>query len=256
VHYGGYPANLPRIEEILKQAEARFGRKISIIEDAAHAPGSEIARKKCGAWGDIGCFSFFANKNLVTGEGGMVVTDSDELAEKLRLKRSHGMTSLSWERHKGHAHTYDVTELGYNYRLTELEAALGIEQLKKLKKANLKRKQLTGLYRKQLSQLPDITLPFQDFPGQSSYHIFPVILSEKINRSEFIQSLRLKGIQTSIHYPPVHQFSYYRNRFAPISLPQTELVGRKEVTLPLHPRLSANDVKLVCRAVKDALKQK
>lgn len=256
VHYGGYPANLPRIEEILKQAEARFGRRISVIEDAAHAPGSEIARKKCGAWGDIGCFSFFANKNLVTGEGGMVVTDSDELAAKLRLKRSHGMTSLSWERHKGHAHTYDVTELGYNYRLTEMEAALGIEQLKKLKKANLKRKQLTGLYRKQLGQLPEITLPFQNSPGQSSHHIFPVILSEKINRSEFIRSLRLKGIQTSVHYPPVHLFSYYRNRFAPISLPQTELVGRQEVTLPLHPRLSANDVKIVCRAVKDVLKQK
>lgn len=87
-----------------------------------------------GTWGDLGCFSFFSNKNLVTGEGGMVVTNSDELARKLKLLRSHGMTTLTWERHKGQAHCYDVVALGYNYRMTETESALGIEQLKKLKK--------------------------------------------------------------------------------------------------------------------------
>ena len=172
MHYGGFPAPMTKIKETLHQAGSRFNRQIALIEDAAHAPGAEISGKKCGVWGDLGCFSFFSNKNLVTGEGGMVVTDSDQLAKKVNLMRSHGMTSLSWERHKGHAHSYDVVELGYNYRLTEVEAALGIQQLGKLKKSNLKRKQLTNLYRKSLSDLSEISVPFQKFEGQSSYHIF------------------------------------------------------------------------------------
>lgn len=255
MHYAGFPAAMPKIKEIVHKAGSRFNRQIVLIEDAAHAPGAEISGKKCGAWGDLGCFSFFSNKNLVTGEGGMVVTDSDQLAKKLKLMRSHGMTSLSWERHKGHAHSYDVVELGYNYRLTEIEAALGIQQLGKLKKSNLKRRQLTNLYRKFLSDLSEISVPFQKFEGQSSYHIFPIILSPRINRLDFMQSLKQKGIQTSIHYPPVHRFSYYQDRFPAAKLIQTELVGQREVTLPLHPLMSPADVKLVCQAVREALRK-
>ena len=256
LHYAGYPADLPAILNLIRRTETKFGNRIALIEDAAHAPGASISGKKCGAWGDLGCFSFFANKNLVTGEGGMIVTNSDHLADKLKLMRSHGMTSLSWERHQGHAHSYDVVELGYNYRLTEVEAALGIEQLKKLKKANQKRKLLTRLYQRRLRELEEITLPFLKFRGQSAYHIFPVILSENVNRSEFMNFLKDKGVQTSIHYPPVHQFSYYQSKFTPLNLPMTELVGRTEVTLPLHPLLTEKDVDYVCRGVKEALAKK
>ncbi len=253
LHYAGYPANLPAIKEAVKRAEQKFGKKIFIIEDAAHAPGASIAGKKCGAWGVLGCFSFFANKNLVTGEGGMLVTDSDELASKLRLLRSHGMTSLSWERHKGHAHSYDVVELGYNYRLTEVEAALGLVQLKKLRKSNQRRRALTKLYQRQLRNLTEIEIPFKKFTGRSSYHIFPILLSEEINRKIFMAALKNKGIQTSVHYPPVHQFSYYKNRFFASNLPLTELVGRTEVTLPLHPLMTEKDVAYICRSIKETL---
>ena len=255
VHYAGYPAQMPKIKEAISRAQTKFNRKIALIEDAAHAPGAELAGKKCGAWGDLGCFSFFANKNLVTGEGGMITTDSDDLAEKLRLMRSHGMTTISWQRQQGHAHTYDVVQLGYNFRLTEIEAALGLEQLKKLKSSNLKRKRLVELYRKNLGQIEELTVPFQGFQGKSSYHIFPVILSEAVDRSRFIEITKKKGIQTSIHYPPVHLFSYYQHRFSNVRLPQTELVGAREVTLPLHPRMKPADVILVCRAVEKALRQ-
>jgi len=255
VHYAGYPADMPRIRDIVATAETKFNHKIALIEDAAHAPGAEMAGTKCGAWGDLGCFSFFANKNLVTGEGGMIVTDSDDLAAKLKLMRSHGMTSLSWQRHQGHARSYDVVRLGYNFRLTEIEAALGLEQLKKLKASNLKRRRLVELYHKNLNRTENLSIPFQRFEGKSSYHILPVILSGQIDRSRFIEILRQMGIQTSIHYPPVHLFTYYQQRFPNLRLPQTELVAAREVTLPLHPRMKPADVNLVCRAVKQALRQ-
>jgi dTDP-4-amino-4,6-dideoxygalactose transaminase len=253
VHYAGYPANLPAIKEAVKRAEQKFGRRIFIIEDAAHAPGASIAGKKCGAWGEVGCFSFFANKNLVTGEGGMLVTNSDPLAARLKLLRSHGMTSLSWERHTGHAHSYDVVDLGYNYRLTEVEATLGLVQLKKLKKANRKRRVLTKLYQRQLKNLSEIQIPFKKFTGRSAYHIFPILLSEGIDRAAFISTLKSKGIQISVHYPPVHQFSYYKNRYFTSNLPLTELVGQTEVTLPLHPLMTEKDVAYICRSIKETI---
>src|SRR3972149_1627279 len=122
--------DIPAILAIAKEHD------LTVIEDAAHAPGAELNGKKAGTWGEIGCFSFFSNKNLVTGEGGMIVTDRDDLAEQIRLLRSHGMTSLTWDRHRGHAHSYDVVALGYNYRIDEIRSALGRVQLKKLEKNN------------------------------------------------------------------------------------------------------------------------
>jgi dTDP-4-amino-4,6-dideoxygalactose transaminase len=254
VHYGGYPVDMPRVKEMAAQAESRLRTKIQIIEDAAHAPGAQVAGKKCGTWGDIGCFSFFANKNLVTGEGGMLVTDSDRLAEKLRLMRSHGMTTLSWERHQGHASTYDVVDLGYNYRLTEMQAALGIEQLNKLKKSNLRRKQLTEAYRHYLADVQELTIPFAGNAGQPSYHILPLILAEGQDRESLIDRLKRKGIQTSIHYPPVHHFSFYRQRLPEVSLPLTESVAKRQLTLPLHSKMKNSDIILVCREIKNALR--
>src|SRR5512135_541044 len=124
VHYGGYPC---RMEAICAVAE-RHG--LAVIEDAAHAPGAFLNGRHLGTWGDAGCFSFFSNKNLSTGEGGMLVTDKDDIAEKVRLMRSHGMTSLTYDRHRGHANTYDVVDLGYNYRIDEIRSALGCVQLK------------------------------------------------------------------------------------------------------------------------------
>jgi dTDP-4-amino-4,6-dideoxygalactose transaminase len=241
VHYAGYPCNMAQIRDIAKE------NKLFIIEDDAHAPGSEFSGKKLGTIGDIGCFSFFSNKNLVTGEGGMIVTNNDELAEKIKKRRSHGMTSLSWDRYKGHAFSYDVTTLGYNYRSNEIASALGLCQLKKLDKNNAVREELTNTYRKYLEKVEGISLPYASMKGKFSYHLFPIMLGKKVERTKFMEFLKSKGVQTSIHYPPIHLFSYYRKKFGfkEGMLPVTEFIGRREVTLPLHPLLEKEDIKYI-----------
>ena len=246
VHYAGYPC---RMEQILEIA-ARHG--LHVIEDSAHAPGASLAGRSLGTWGDAGCFSFFSNKNLSTGEGGMVVTNKDDIAEKVRLLRSHGMTSLTWARHKGHAFTYDVTDLGYNYRIDELRSALGLVQLKKLSNNNIRRKQFTERYWDTLSDI-GIELPFRDAVGESSHHIMPVLLPDYTDRQRFMSSMRESGIQTSIHYPPVHQFQYYRQHYPGVELPHTEDVARRAVTLPLYPTMGETAVDSICVAFSDAM---
>jgi dTDP-4-amino-4,6-dideoxygalactose transaminase len=247
MHYGGYPC---RMEEIMAIA-ARH--QIAVIEDAAHSPGASLMGKGLGTWGEVGCFSFFSNKNLSTGEGGMLVTQREDIAEKVRLLRSHGMTSLTWDRHQGHAYTYDVVELGYNYRIDEIRSALGLVQLNKLSHNNLRRRAITEQYWQAFVNM-GIGLPFSTYGRQTdllpAYHIFPILLPEKVNRLEFIQKLKGAGIQTSVHYPPIHQFSYYRQRYPGVSMPLTENVAAIEVTLPLYPTMGDSQVGQVIQAVQ------
>lgn len=245
VHYGGYPCDMDAIMEIANN------NGLKVIEDAAHAPGAEYRGKKCGTIGDVGCFSFFANKNLVTGEGGMVVTNDDTLAEKIRIMRSHGMTALTWDRHKGHAHSYEVVDIGFNYRINEMASALGLVQLGKLDGNNERRRKIVEMYRKELEDVPGVSIPFKDYKDKSSYHIFPILLSKDILRSEFINKLKEKGIQTSIHYHPVHLFTYYRKIFGfkEGMLLKTEFAGKHVVTLPLHPQMNAGDVEYIVKCI-------
>ena len=247
MHYGGYPCQM----ESLCQVAARHG--IAVIEDAAHAPGASVNGRPLGMWGDVGCFSFFSNKNLSTGEGGMLVTNRDDLAEKFRVLRSHGMTSLTWDRHHGHAYTYDVVALGYNYRIDEIRSAFGLAQLRKLKANNARRKAITQQYWQLLSET-GVGLPFsQASSGESSYHIFPVLLPEGVDRKGFMDTLRSAGVQSSIHYPPIHQFSYYREMYSGVMLPLTEAAAAREVTLPLYPTMNQEQVATVVSAVKEAI---
>ena len=250
VHYGGYPCDMKAIMEIAED------HKLKVIEDAAHAVGAEYRDKKCGTIGDVGCFSFFANKNLVTGEGGMVVTDDDALADKIRIIRSHGMTTLTWDRHKGHAHSYDVVDIGFNYRINEMASALGLVQLKKLDENNEKRKKIVEEYRKRLKSISEISIPFKNRKDKSSYHIFPILLSENGPRDEFIVRLKKRGIQTSIHYPPIHLFTYYQKIFGfkEGTLPKTEFVGNHEVTLPLHPMMNVENTEYIVNWMNGTLK--
>ena len=249
VHYGGYPC---RMAEIIDLAH-RHG--LAVIEDAAHAPGAFLEGRHLGTWGDVGCFSFFSNKNLATGEGGMVITQRDDIAEKLRVLRSHGMTTLTWDRHHGHAFSYDVVALGNNYRIDEIRSALGLVQLKKLPANNARRKAITERYQEALlgGAFPGVQVPFVDTPGQPSYHIFPVLLPEDADRQAFMESMRNSGVQTSIHYPPIHHFTYYRERYSGISLPVTEAVAAREVTLPLYPGMRDEDVDYVLARASEAL---
>jgi dTDP-4-amino-4,6-dideoxygalactose transaminase len=247
MHYGGYPCQMDAILEIAAK------NHLVVIEDAAHAPGAFLNGKALGTFGDVGCFSFFSNKNLSTGEGGMLVTDREDIADKVRLQRSHGMTTLTYDRHKGHAHSYDVVDLGYNYRIDEIHSALGLAQLKKLSANNIRREQFTFQYRELLKGL-GVGLPFEHSQGKPAYHLFPMLLPAGLDREKFINHMREQGIQTSIHYPPIHTFSYYQTRFGSLSLPRTEDAARREVTLPLYPTMGEDKVAMVVDAVGKAIK--
>ena len=247
VHYAGYPCDMEAILSIARQ------HGLFVIEDAAHAVGSELNGRKLGVWGDIGCFSFFSNKNMTTGEGGMMTTDNDELAQKLNRLRSHGMTSLTWDRHKGHAYSYDVVDLGYNYRIDEIRAAIGLAQLSKVERNNERRRLLTQVYRDALQELaPQVNVPFQHHLGKTSAHIMPVLLPRETKRQEFIQGMKENGIQTSIHYPPIHTFTSYKDD-AVWNLPVTEDIAKREITLPLYPAMSNDDVIVVVSAIRASL---
>jgi len=247
VHYAGYPCDMDAILSIAKQ------NGLFVIEDAAHAVGSELDGRKLGAWSDIGCFSFFSNKNMTTGEGGMMTTNNDDLAQKLNRLRSHGMTSLTWDRHKGHAYSYDVVDLGYNYRIDEIRAAIGLVQLSKVERNNERRRLLSQVYRDALQELaPQISVPFQRHLGTTSAHIMPILLPEETKRREFIESMKENGIQTSIHYPPIHTFTSYKDDTI-WDLPVTEDVAKREITLPLYPAMSNDDVVVVVSAIRASL---
>ena len=252
VHIAGYFADMNSIMEIAE----RHG--LDVIEDAAHAVGVQYAApgnqqdRAAGTIGIAGCFSFFANKNLVTGEGGMVTTDNDELARKVRLGRSHGMTKTSWDKATGRATDYDIEEIGYNYRPTEMTSALGLIQLEKVPAATTYRTTLTQRYRSLLDSRPDIAVPFAEHTSGSAHHIMPIVLPEPSMRASFRSSLTAHGVQTSVHYPPIHMFTHYERSQPDTTLPRTEDVAAREVTLPLHPLLSLDDVTEISELVIDA----
>lgn len=249
MHYGGYPCDMEPILGIAKQ------HRLHVVEDAAHAPGAEYRGEKCGTLGEIGCFSFFSNKNLVTGEGGMVFTRERAFAEKMRQMRSHGMRVLSWDRYRGRPCSYDIAELGHNYRTTEIQSALGLAQLKKLVRNNEKRRRLVEAYRNELQGVEGISIPFTRYETRPSYHLFLILVSPSISRDKVMEGLRSYGIQTSIHYTPVHLLSLYRKQFGYKEgvLPETEEVSRREVTLPLHPGMDVKDVKWIAEKVKSVI---
>jgi dTDP-4-amino-4,6-dideoxygalactose transaminase len=249
VHYAGYPVDMRPILALARE------HNLGVVEDAAHAPGATYQGQSLGAIGDVGCFSFFSNKNLAVGEGGMVVTNRDDLAERIRLMRSHGMTTLTWDRHRGHASSYDVVSPGFNYRLDEIRAALGLAQLDRLDGNNARRKALVDRYRELLTGVPGVEAPFAQPLGEPSYHIMPVLLAPELSRAAVIAAMKADRIQTSIHYPPIHLFTYYRERFGAHEgmLPQTEAVAARELTLPLYPTLGPDGVEQVVAGLRRAV---
>jgi dTDP-4-amino-4,6-dideoxygalactose transaminase len=248
LHYAGFPCD---VGPVLAVAEERG---IVVVEDAAHAPGARWHGKACGTIGALGCFSFFSNKNLATGEGGMIVTDDDRLAAALRRLRSHGMTTLTWDRHRGHAHSYDVVAQGFNYRMDEIHATLGLVQLGRLAAGNDARRTLWTRYRALLGDRDDTIVPFEhtDPDTSSAYHIAPVVLAEHVDRGAVREQLTAKGIQTSVHYPPIHRFAQYEGSAAR-ALPVTDDIAGRILTLPLYPHMGEDAVALVAAEVSTAL---
>jgi dTDP-4-amino-4,6-dideoxygalactose transaminase len=240
MHYGGYLCRTAEIQALCAE------RGLLLVEDACHAIGAaDVDGRVAGSLGDIGVFSFFSNKNLATGEGGMVVTDRDDLAQRVRLLRSHGMTTLSWDRQKGHSRGYDVELNGFNYRLDDIHAALGREQLKKLAAGNQRRAELTDRYRRRLGQSPDWIVPFGSAATPSAFHLMPVVAPGAALRQRAVDALVAERIQSSFHYPDITGFAAFADG-GHASPPVTAEFADRVITLPLHPRLTDEDVDLVC----------
>jgi len=253
VHYAGYPCDMDAIRALAAE------RGLAVVEDAAHAPLARWRGQALGTLGDVGCFSFFSNKNLAVGEGGAVVAGDDALLARMRLLRSHGMTTLTLERHKGHAFSYDVVEAGMNYRIDELRSAIGVVQLGRLAEGNRRRRELAARYHAELAAIPGVVVPYRDFyergVGEASHHIMPVLLPEDAPREAVMTRMKAQGIQTSVHYPPIHRFSHHgaSDRVRRDGLARTDAIAPRQLTLPLHPRMQDADVGAVCEALRASL---
>ncbi len=249
VHYGGYPCEMDKIVTLCKR------RGLYLIEDVAHAPDAKYKGKACGTFGDYGCFSFFTNKNLSVGEGGMLITKNKQLAKRAREFRSHGMSALTLDRHRGRAISYNVSNIGLNYRIDEMRSAIGLVQLKKLKDANRKRGYLVDRYIKKLSSIKEISIPFQNIKNiEPVYHIFPILLSPNIDRVWLINRLKRVGIQSSIHYPIFKEFTAFKDLNLN-SAPIAEDIARRELTLPLYPTMSFSDIDYISDSLSKILEK-
>jgi dTDP-4-amino-4,6-dideoxygalactose transaminase len=252
VHFAGYPADMPRILALAKEHD------LIVVEDCAHALVSRLHGRACGAWGDCGCFSFFSNKNATCGEGGAITTQDAGLAARLKRLRSHGMTSMTLDRHEGRAFSYDVVDLGHNYRLDEIRSSLLLAQLRRLGGFLEARRGHVEQYARRLGgagvTVPDFDWPRLRRPGDAvGHHILPVVLPPSADRTRVMAALRERGVQSSVHYPPVHQFTSFRDGSGATRLPRTEALAARELTLPLYPSMSEGQVDYVCQALREAL---
>lgn len=249
VHMAGFPCRMDEIMTIAKK------NNLKVIEDACHGPLSEYKGKKLGTIGDCAAFSFFSNKNISTGEGGMFISNNKEMADKARLLRSHGMTTMSYQRAGGHATAYDIVELGYNFRLDDIHAAIAIEQLKKLPGDLEQRIAVRKRYIELLSKVENVIIPFADNIEFTSNYIMPIVITKGTvaDRDAIRNKIHEAGVQTSVHYPAIHRFSIYKEYGA--VLPQTEFVTDHEITLPMYAALTMEQVEYICEALANAINE-
>ncbi|HEX3172600.1 MAG TPA: DegT/DnrJ/EryC1/StrS family aminotransferase [Solirubrobacterales bacterium] len=249
VHYGGYAASLGALGEICE----RHG--LALIEDAAHSPDGTVpgSQRKLGTYGLAGTFSFFSNKILSCGEGGLLATDDDEVAELARSRRSHAMTSGTWDRHRGHAMGYDVVEVGYNYRLDEPRAALLSARLPGLAADIEERRRLTRRYRELLAGIEGIVLPYSDEQvAASACYVMPAMLEDAALRDPVRKLLSERhSVQTSVLYPSINEFTAYGR--GEQGLPRCERAARTQLTLPLYPHLGDERLERVVEALRASL---
>lgn len=245
--YGGHPGETAALRELTE----RHG--LVLLEDTAHAAGSRLEGRHLGTFGLGGAFSFFSNKNLAVGEGGMLTVGDDETAQRVRLLRSHGMTTLTWDRHRGHAAGYDVVALGFNYRIDEPRAALARARLARLDDDNAARARLDARYRELLGEVDRLQVALPPVPGvQSAHHLFTVVLDEGIDRDAVREQLASARVQTSLHYPAAHRFSIYSAAGA--ELPLTDAYAARAMTLPLFATMTEEQQDVVVAALAEALR--
>ena len=249
VHFCGYPADVLALRELCDE------RGLILIEDCAQAICAQVddGGRQVGTVGELGAFSFFSKKQLCVGEGGMVSTADDALAASVRLYRSHAMTSGTWDRHSGRTDTYDVVGLGFNYRIDEPRAALGLSRLARLDEDIAKRRAIVRSYREQLAGVAGLELAWDDLAVERSSHFaFPVLLADRGARDRFRDQLKADGVQTT-WYPALHTFSECRELAPAGGLPQAEQAAERHCALPLSSKMSEDAVAIVVETVRGAL---
>ncbi|HXG61195.1 MAG TPA: aminotransferase class I/II-fold pyridoxal phosphate-dependent enzyme [Planctomycetota bacterium] len=244
VHFAGAPADLDALREAA-------GPGVALVEDAAHAVGTEYRGLPVGARPGLSVFSFHPIKNITTGEGGMLVTHDADQARRARLFRFHGISRDAWKAYgAGAALRYDALLPGFKYNLTDLAAGIGLRQLEKLDRFLSRRRAIAERYREGLADLPGLTLPRDpSYPHRHARHLFPVLVER---RDRFLDRMRQENIGCGLHFEPVHRLTLYRSE-AP-SLPCAEAVGERIVSLPLFPEMSDGDVEDVIAAVRRTLR--
>jgi dTDP-4-amino-4,6-dideoxygalactose transaminase len=254
VHFAGRPCDMDSLGEIAEH------NNLKMIEDCAHAIETEYNGRKAGTFGDFGCFSFYVTKNITTGEGGMVLTHSEEDAARIKVLGLHGMSNDAWKRFgdEGYKH-YFAVECGYKYNMMDLQAAIGIHQLKRIEPYWYRRQEIWQQYNRALSNLP-ITLPAE--PGKNvrhAYHLYTILIDESqtgMSRDKFLEAMTAENIGIGVHYSSIAEHPYYRKTFGwkPEDYPNAMRIGRQTVSLPLSAKISDEDLEDVVLATNKILK--
>ncbi len=254
VHFAGAPCNLDAIKQCIGD------KPIRLVEDAAHALGTYYKGREIGSDSDIAIFSFHPIKNITTGEGGMIVCKDDELAEKIKLLRFHGISKDAWKRYSvGDSPEFEVIEPGYKSNMTDIQAALGLSQMPKLDRFNEQRRKLAELYNNYLEEIDGITPLINDLTEHvHAWHLYIVKLNLDrltVDRNEFIRQLGLRNIGAGIHFPSIHRMKYYREKYQYSSddLPNATILGQSILSLPLYPNMTTDQVKQVVEEVQDII---
>ena len=253
VHFAGRPCNMDEIMAIARE------NNLFVIEDCAHAIETKYKNKNAGTFGDFGCFSFYVTKNLVTGEGGMVITNHEERVNRIKRLALHGMSKDAWKRFSddGYQHYY-VEEAGFKYNMMDIQAAIGIHQLEKIEKNWLRRQEIWNYYNDNFSELP-IKLPTQPEKNtKHAYHLYTILIDKSksgLTRDEFLNRMNAENIGTGVHYLSIPEHPYYQKQFGwkPEDYPKAMKIGKQTVSLPLSPKLTDGDIDRVILTIKKIL---
>ena len=253
VHLGGHPCDMDAIMTIAKR------HNLKVIEDCAHAIETEYHGKKAGTFGEIGCFSFYATKNIVTGEGGMAVTNNEAYASKIKIMGLHGMSKDAWKRFgdSGYKH-YQVLYAGFKYNMMDTQAAMGMHQLKRIDTYSERRKQIWNKYNEAFKNLALFLPAPEEKNTRHAHHLYTILLDTdklRISRDQFLDEMTKRNIGVGVHYTALHLHPFYQERFhyKKGDFPNTEWIGERTVSIPLSPKLSDQDVNDVIEAVTDIL---
>jgi dTDP-4-amino-4,6-dideoxygalactose transaminase len=249
VHFAGHPCDMRTIGEISADHE------LFVVEDAAHAIGSEYDGKKIGTHGTSVCFSFYATKNLTTGEGGAVTTNDRGFADRIRIMRTHGLSRDAWKRYTSAGNWYyEIEQCGWKYNMTDIQASLGIHQIKKIDRFTSIRREYAETYTRILEDQPDCILPQEESHVKHSFHLYPLIL-KNYDRNRFIQEMEQRGVGCSVHFIPLHLHPLYKRLLGDQrgKFPNAEWIYEREVSLPLYPAMTPDSVEYTANAVRDIL---